>query len=254
MKAMDYIKTIASDLRSLGVHPGGVLMAHSSLKSLGWLPHGPETVIRGLLSALGEGGTLLMPALTYESVGFDHPVFDQRFSPVCVGAIPEYFRTRPGVLRSLHPTHSVCGIGPLASELLSSHIHDSTPCGPNSPFHCLPDFYGQILMLGCGLRPNTSMHAIEELVEPPYLFSTPITYTLMDEKGRTFQKEYTRHNFNGWQQRYDRVAEILGEPHLRFGKVWNASTYLIDAAALRTAALGELRKNPLFFVERVPSS
>lgn len=253
MNQEKHIRGLTRDLRLLGVRLGGVLMVHSSLKSIGWLPKGAETVIQSLQEALTETGTLLMPALTYETVRPDLPVFDLRHTPSCVGAIPEYFRVRPGTLRSLHPTHSVCGIGPLAEELLSVHIQDTTPCGSHSPFHRLPDFDGQVLMVGCGLRPNTSMHAIEELVKPPYLFSSAISYTLIDGDGHTIRKKYTRHNFQGWVQRYDRIAEVLDEPQLRLGKVGKAPTYLIEAKALRKAALSALQKNPLYFVEQIRS-
>jgi aminoglycoside 3-N-acetyltransferase len=247
----NFLGKFVTDLRHLGVRPGGVLMVHSSLKSLGQVPGGAETVIQGLLAVLGEAGTLLMPALTYETVRSDNPVFDARSTPSCVGAIPEFFRTREGTRRSLHPTHSVCGVGPLTEALLTPHKQDSTPCGPNSPFHRLPDFEGQILMLGCGLRPNTSMHAIEELVEPPYLFNPPILYTLTDENGTTTQKEYIRHNFHDWHQRYDRIAEVLAPPDLRTGKVLEAQSHLIEASALKSAALVQLKRNPLFFVDQI---
>ena len=134
--------------------------SHSSLRSLGPVPGGAETVVRGLVEALGPDGTLLMPALSYARVTPEQPLFDVRLTPSNVGALPETFRTRPGTLRSIHPTHSVCGVGRLAAELLGRHIEDRTPCGPRSPFHLLPEYGGQILMLGCGLRPNTSMHAV----------------------------------------------------------------------------------------------
>ena len=246
--------SISKDLLALGVRPGGVLLVHSSLKSLGPVPGGAETVIRGLLAALGDAGTLLMPALSYETVTPQNPMFEVRATPSCVGALPEYFRLREGTQRSLHPTHSVCGMGPLAEEMLAPHAQDSTPCGPNSPFRRLPDFEGQILMLGCGLEPNTSLHAIEELVEPPYLYDPPLCYTLTDENGNTFQKVYRPHNFVGWAQRYERVGEVLSEPDLRTGKVLAAYCYLMEARALHKAALGALMTNPLFFVERITES
>lgn len=146
-----------ANLLALGVRPGGVLMVHSSLRALGNVPGGAEMVIQGLLSALGENGTLLMPALTYERVIPTCPVFDVRQTPSNVGIIPETFRKREGTRRSIHPTHSVCALGPLAAALLDPHIEDNTPCGPHSPFHTMPEHGGQILMLGCGLEPNTSM-------------------------------------------------------------------------------------------------
>jgi aminoglycoside 3-N-acetyltransferase len=251
MRKANVNEVMSEDLLILGLRSGGVVMVHSSLKSFGWLPQGAEMVIQALLGALGEYGTLLMPALTYETVRSYNPIFDSRSTPVCVGTIPETFRTRPGTQRSMHPTHSVCGTGPLVDELLSPHIEDSTPCGSNSPFHRLPDFQGQILMLGCGLKPNTSMHAIEELVEPPYLFGKPLVYTLIDEEGHITQKEYIRHNFCGWEQRYDRVGKILDWPHLKFGKVGMAPAYLIEASALKAAALAAIRKEPYFFVDPI---
>jgi aminoglycoside 3-N-acetyltransferase len=156
----------------------------------------------------------------------------------------------PGVRRSLHPTHSVCAVGPLTAELLESHEGDSTPCGPGSPFRILPLVGGQILMLGCGLRPNTSMHAIEELAPPPYLFGDPIEYTLVREDGSRVEKTYRPHGFGGWRQRYDRVESLLGAPDLRVGKVLQARAHLLDAAALHGAALAALRRAPLAFVER----
>lgn len=243
------IEKLRDDLLALGVRPDGVLMVHSSLRALGNISGGPETVIQGLLAALSDGGTLLMPALTYESVTPNAPFFDVLGTPSNVGIIPETFRKREGTLRSVHPTHSACGFGPLASQLLEPHIIDSTPCGPNSPFHKLPHYNGQILMLGCGLEPNTSMHAIEELVVPPYLFDPPIVYSLTLHDGTKITKTYTPHNFRGWQQRYERIEPLLREPALLCGSVLSARAYLVEASALWDAALSALRLNPLHFVQ-----
>jgi aminoglycoside 3-N-acetyltransferase len=247
---VDAIQRIADDLLSAGVREGGVLLVHSSFRSLGHVPGGPETVIRGLLRALGPDGTLLMPALSYEHVLPTRPYFDVRQTPSNVGAIPEFFRTRPGTRRSVHPTHSVCGAGPLADVLLEDHLLDSTPCGPHSPFRLLPDHGGQILMLGCGLRPNTSMHAIEELVEPPYLFGPPLSYQLVLDDGRVLDKVYIQHDFVGWAQRYDRVGQVLDEGGLKRGSVLAAGVFLIEAPAMWDAVLATMRHDPLHFVDR----
>lgn len=241
---------IANDLLSLGVRPGGALMVHSSLRSLGPVEAGAETVIQGLLAALGKAGTLLMPALTYERVTPNNPYFDVRLTASNVGIIPETFRLRAGTQRSIHPTHSVCAVGPLTAALLEPHLEDSTPCGPHSPFHCLPEYNGQILMLGCGLEPDTSMHAIEELVLPPYLYDPPIEYQLVLQDGSAIRKTYIPHNFHGWAQRYDRVEAILGSPGLRKGQVLQAEAWLIEAEALREVALAALKRDPCCFVEK----
>ena len=245
-----FLEQFTRDLLALGVRPGGVLMMHSALRPFGWVPGGAETVIHGLLAVLGSEGALLMPALSYEKVTPENPLFDVRHTTSCVGAIAETFRRRAGTRRSLHPTHSVCAVGPLTDELLIPHAQDSTPCGPYSPFHRLPQFDGQVLMLACSLIYNTSLHAIEEMVLPPYLFSPPLEYQLTDENGNTFHKMYTPHNFVGWSQRYDRVSILLTEPGLRCQPVIGAPSYLLEAHDLWSAALTALEREPLFFVEK----
>lgn len=241
---------LTRDILELGVRPGGTLLVHASLKSLGPLPHGPETVIRALMTALGKDGTLLMPALSYETVGAHHPVFDVRLTPSCVGALPEFFRTRPRTIRSIHPTHSVCGVGRLARDLLDDHYRDTTPVGPNSPFARLREIGGQILFIGCGLRPNTTMHGVEEHIQPPYLFGPPIDYKIILGDGSEMPMRVTSHNFDGWAQRYERI-----ESEMRYGLdkgcLLKTECHLLEAAEMWFAALSKLRKDPLAFVEKI---
>jgi aminoglycoside 3-N-acetyltransferase len=243
--------SIPAALRDLGLPQGVPLLVHASLRSLGPVDGGAETVVQGLLEAVGDQGTLLMPALSYETVSADNPVFDALTTPSCVGALPEYFRTRPGTLRSVHPTHSVCAAGYLAEEIIAGHELDTTPCGPHSPFHRLPQYDGWILMLGCGLKPNTSMHAVEELVEPPYLFKEPADYETTRADGVRTPMTVRQHDFSGWAQRYDRIACLLTPDELRVGPVLKARVQLINARALWREARAALERDPLFFVQKV---
>lgn len=250
----DAARQIAADLAALGVRTGDVLLVHSSQKSLGPAAGGPQIVIDGLRLALGEQGTLLMPALSYATVGPRQTTFDVVKTPSCVGAVPEFFRTLPGVTRSVHPTHSACGEGPRAAELLGRHQLDTTPCGEHSPFRLLRDAGGKILMLGCGLRPNTSMHGVEELAMPPYLLGEPVDYRVILADGGRAVMNVRRHNFGGtggtgYRQRYDRALPLLDASALRAGRVLAARAYLIDAAALWRVALEALRADPFYLVE-----
>jgi aminoglycoside 3-N-acetyltransferase len=246
------MRRIADDLSQVGVRPGGILLVHSSLSSMGHVPDGPETVIRGLQNALGPEGTLLLPALSYEHVGPHARLFDVRRTPSNVGAIPEHFRTRPGTQRSVCPTHSVCGVGARAAELLGEHHLDETPCGAHSPFRRLRDLSGQILFLGCGLRPNTSMHAIEELVEPPYLFSSMVEYDIILADGQPTRTRCRAHGFRGYGQRYDRIEPLLmAGSEIHTGRVLDATVHVLEAPALWNRALAALRRDPFHFVERI---
>lgn len=238
---------MVEDLVNLGIKSDDTLLMHSSLKSLGYVEGGASTVIDSLLYVLSDG-TLLIPALSFATVRPETPIFSQTDTPSCVGAISEYFRKMPNVLRSLHPTHSVCAYGKRAYELTLGHIDTTTPVGEKSPFALLPKVGGKILMLGCGLRPNTSMHGVEELTVPPYLFREKmIEYTITDKDGNTFKKDYRAHNFKGVGQRYDRLSEIMDIPH---GKVLEADAYLIDAKEMWDKAHAKLEENEFFFVDK----
>lgn len=249
-----WIERIAADLHAVGVHAGDILLVHASLRACGPTPGGAATVLDGLRLALGPAGVLLMPALSYAAVTPEHPRFDLRMTPANVGIIAETFRRQPGVLRSLHPTHSVCGAGTAARSLLAAHRFDCTPCGLHSPFHLLPGVRGKILMLGCGLHPNTSFHAVEEIIRPPYLFGAPLDYELVDESGERTVRRYLTHNFAGVRQRYDRIAARLPASALRTGRVLAAPVHLLDAAAMWQVAIAALQVDPFAFVEAADES
>src|SRR5713226_1133799 len=127
---------IEAGLRDLGLGPGNIVVAHSALRSFGWVEGGEDAVIDALLAVIEPTGTLCMPALSYGDYGPDHPppLFDPRTTPGIVGRIPERFRQRLGVRRSLHPTHSITAIGARAEEILRDHDLSLTPCGPESPW------------------------------------------------------------------------------------------------------------------------
>jgi len=233
-------------LQNLGIKRDDTVMVHASFKSLGIAD--PEDFILALLEVLGGDGTLLMPALSDDQ---DPPNIHNNLTTLSnVGYLAEFFRKRTSTLRSLHPTHSVCGVGGHARELLEAHAQDTTPCGEYSPFNQLFNRHGKILMIGCGLEPNTSMHAIEEYVPPSYLLGSPVVYTLTDAHGNTFDKTYIPHDFEGYTQRYDRVEGLLGGDGLKTGMVGQAKSYLIRSEILFEKVLGMLKKDPFYFVDR----
>lgn len=245
------IAQIARDTRELGICPGDTVLVHSSLKSLG-KGVTPEDVIRGLGMAVGESGTLMFPALSYFSCNREHPHFDYHRSPSNVGAIPEYFRTEvDGVVRSMNPTHSCCALGRYAEELTKDHWQDHTPCGANSPYRRLYELSGKILFIGCGTRCNTSMHAVEELVRPPYLFSDMVHYTTEDRYGNEGTAACLAHDFHGVEQRYDRLLPLLPAGAAAQGKIGPADAVWMDARAVWDTAVQWYRADPWYFVDRL---
>ena len=239
---------IREQLYELGISPGDVVLMHSSMKAL-HTGLTPECFLLELMHALTDEGTLLLPALTYETVTSENPYFSVADSEPCVGKLPSTFYKMEGVKRSLHPTHSVCARGAKADALTNKHFNDNTPVGSNSPFMLLPQYNGKILFIGDVLHACTFMHGIEEIVNAPYHMNKDTTqYTLTDSAGNIHIKDYYTHNFKGWNQEYTRIRDILTYPDIRTGTVCLASVTLIDAGKLKTAAIERLKDDIYAFV------
>ena len=241
---------IISDLKSIGIKEGDSLLVHSSLSALGKFSNKAEIVTEAIITVLGNEGTLLMPTLSYETVGIENPKFDVNTTPSCVGGLTEYFRLRRDTIRSFHPTHSVAGIGVLAELYLNDHQLDNTPVGKNSPLYKLKENNGKILFLGCSLEANTSIHGVEELVEPPYLFSDESQYFITTTDGKQLSKKYRNHNFQNYEQRYDRIENLLENKDLIKGKVLEANCYLLNSAEMWKVAYEKTQKELLYFVDK----
>ena len=157
---------ICSGVGSTGIDSGAVVLVHSSLSAFGTVDGGADAVIDGLLDALGPSGTLVMPTFTWgEFHAADHVVLDVRHTPCETGRIPETFRTRPGVVRSVHVCHSVSAIGPYAADVMGEGV---SSFGPGSTFDALLKLDGWILFLGVSFQTCTALHAVEEFVGVPY--------------------------------------------------------------------------------------
>ena len=239
---------IRDQLSNLGIASKDVVLMHSSMKSLE-TELTPKDFLFELMDTLTDSGTLLLPALTYESVTLEHPFFSVCDSEPCVGILPKTFLKMKGVHRSMHPTHSVCAWGANAEALTCEHIRDNTPVGPCSPFMLLPKFDGKILFVGDVLHSCTFMHGIEELVNAPYTMNKDMTrYTLTDAQGKTIDKEYYTHNFKGWNQEYPRIRDILEFPDIRTGLICAAPCTVIDPNKLKAAAIERFQEDIYAFV------
>jgi len=249
---MHFHKEIACMLESAGITKGSNILVHSSYKSFGKLDcTGPDEIIKGLLSAVGDNGTVLFPTLSFLYVNENNPIFDVDLTRSCTGFLSEYFRLNYSQGRSLNPTHSVAGTGRECGYFLDDHLKDSTSLGANSPYRRLLEKNGKIIMFGCGTKPNTSMHAIEELVSPPYLFDGETDYKIIDKNNVIFHKRLKKHGFKGYNQRYDRIDGIMPEGSLIKTRILESETYIIDCEILWAKVEKKLREDPFYFVERL---
>ncbi len=172
-------KDLEKALQNIGVKSGMVLMVHSSLGSLGWVPGGARSVVDALLDVLGPQGTLVMPAHSGENSDpsyWQHPPVPKDWWPAIRQAIPPFdpdrtpcrgmgavvdcFRAYPGVSRSNHPTSSFLAKGPAAESLLARHDLDCC-LGEASPCGALEHADAWVLLLGVDFDSCTVMHLAE---------------------------------------------------------------------------------------------
>ena len=144
-------------LVELGVVAGDVVMVHSAFDSFLGFQGGPVDAIRTLQQVVGARGTLMMPTIPFRGTAVEYalgdPVFDVRQTVSRMGLLTELFRRSPGVVRSIHPTHSVAVWGNRADAIIAGHERAETPCGRSTPYEKLLEHDGKILL--AGVPPNT---------------------------------------------------------------------------------------------------
>jgi len=156
-------------LLQLGVLPGDVLMVHSAFDRFLGFHGGPVDVIRALQEVVGPGGTLMMPTIPFQGTAVEYargePVFDARQTVSRMGLITEVFRRAPGVVRSVHPTHSVAVWGSKADAIIAGHELADTPCGRLTPYAKLLDYDAKILLAGVPASTMTFCYFVAEELE-----------------------------------------------------------------------------------------
>jgi len=155
-----------------------VVAVHSSLKSIGYVIGGAETVVRALSDWVGEDGTLVFPAFSdslsdpgqwhhppvaphlVEKVRNGLPQFDVNLSPIDTGAIPSMAARFPGALRSIHPNCSVVALGKHAQRIVSAQSLENS-LFHDGPFGQVYALNGWVLSIGTELDSNSSIHLAE---------------------------------------------------------------------------------------------
>ena len=90
---MHTAETLKNDLRQMGLNPEDTVLLHSSMKSIGKVDGGADTVLDAFQEYFSSG-LLVFPALSYSLINTENPVFSVKDTPCCIGLLPEMFRTR----------------------------------------------------------------------------------------------------------------------------------------------------------------
>lgn len=236
---------LAADLRQLGVTPGGVLMVHASVRAVGPVRGGVNTIVHALGDALGPHGTLAayvdFEPFYEEDDEIEVPVFDKRIAQAARdhGILHETLRTWPGALRSGHPDAGVVALGPLAEWITRDHPFQYG-YGEGSPFEKIVAAGGRVLMLGAPLDTITLLHYAEHKADLPDKRIRRYR-RLMPDTGWTWFEEFDTGDpvhASLPENAFERIAEdYLASGRGRRGYVGAAPSALFDGADLVAFAI-----------------
>lgn len=249
--------SLIRDLLRLGVQPGETLLVHCAMSRLGWVAGGSEAVVRALLGAVSDTGTLVMPAQSsqlsdpanwrapavplewVETVRANLPAFDPRTTPTRdMGAVAELFRTWPGARRSLHPTCSFAALGP-AAEKITAQQPLSAPFGDEGPLGYLYRSAARVLLLGADFDACTAFHLAEQKAWPGLPRIAEGSPMVVDGERRWVRFDVPAAYPDGFPEIGD---QLLRQGLVRSGSVGAATCHLmslpriVDAAAEIMAA------------------
>lgn len=185
---------LIQNLAEMGLEPTDALMVHSSMKAVGPVEGGAETVVDAFMDYLKDG-LFMTPTHTWDRIGKNkRTLFDPRVEGNCVGIIPTLFSRREGVLRSLHPTHSIAVWGKGAADYIRGEEKMTSPCTPGGCWDRLREIDARILLLGVTHNRNTFIHAVDEALGIPDRLTpdrTPLQIRMPD--GSIREVEMHRH-------------------------------------------------------------
>jgi len=183
---------LASALGKLPIARDSVVLVHSSLKSLGFVEGGAQSVVEALHEQLvvAGGSTVLVPTYSIDGNMYttlkSGRTFDVRETSSNLGAIPEAFRRHPRALRSVHPSHSFAAIGSKADWLTANHHLAGSNFGLGTPMGRLLETQSYLLGLGSDIGHVTFYHCLEDIEKFPlnvYADDGPFAVVCVDRGG-----------------------------------------------------------------------
>ena len=180
-------------LEQSGISPEATVMVHTSVKAVGPLENGGDTLLDALMEYF-RSGLLLLPTHTWDKVATETMIYDPLISPPCVGILPKLFLQRKEAHRSLHPTHSIAAVGKRAEEYIQGEEDAGTPAPTFGCWGRLYDEKASILLIGVGQNRNTYLHGVEEYLDiPQRLAPQPQEITIRLPDGSSIKRMFRRH-------------------------------------------------------------
>jgi len=243
------------DISKIPLRRNGTLLIHSSMKSIGNVQGGADTILDIFIEVMKKG-LLVFPTHTWAEYNNKNNIFNSVKEPSCVGILTNLFMKREGVIRSLHPTHSVAALGKDAKNYIEGEERSETPCPKSGCWGKLYDRDAQILFIGCDLTKNTLIHGVEEWNNiPDRLSEKKYKIKIIGKDEEEFCSEVKRH----WNSSGDISSNYgkLLKPFLHKNicseyKIGDAKCYLCEAKKMADLTSSFLKKDKDLFININP--
>ena len=184
---------ILTQLKSLVKPCGKPVIVHSSMRAVGKVEGGAQTLLDALIEYFtADGGLLIIPTHTWANFEDKKPVIlDYTDNKTCTGILSDLALNDKRGYRSYNPTHSVVAFGDNAEQFVKADDLVLTPCSPNGCYAKIIEESGYVLLIGVGQEKNTLLHCVEELLSMPNRMSAlPIKMGIKQIDGKVVYREF----------------------------------------------------------------
>ncbi len=214
---------------------GKPVTVHCSLKAIGEIEGGAETLLSALKEAFTkDNGLLVIPTHTW-----DTRVLDLREPRTCIGVLPTISAKQSDGVRSLHPSHSVTVFGSIdkALDFVKNDETVDTPTSPTGTYGKLFDNDGYIFLIGVGQEKNTFIHTVEEMLKIPRYLKEKVSATVIDINGQETKRElywFDESVVGDVSTKFSKFEEAFNYfGAIEYGTLGNAKTQLVKARDIK---------------------
>jgi aminoglycoside 3-N-acetyltransferase len=249
---------LAKTLSDLGLKKGDSVLVHSdsslamSLSQAEWWDEAFDYQIDGIRSAIGPGGTALVPTFNYDFC--EGSSYDHDSTPSQVGMFTNYVRELPESSRSFHPIFSFAGFGFAAEQLLKTRSNSSF--GTGSVFENLFDVNAKLLFINVSFEFCTFVHFAEQRIGIDYRYLKDFTgvVTQDDQSSEDTFDFYVRHLDRTVDTYFGRLEkQLLDSGKMQSAELAGGKLLLTSASAIFETASEMISEEPYSLLKTPPA-
>ena len=254
---------ILADLNKVATPPGAVVTVHTSLRAVGEIEGGGQTLLDALIEYFtADGGLLVIPTHTWANLDIEGAItLDLTKCETNLGVLPTLALRDGRGVRSMHPTHSVTVFGEGAEKFAECDFATETFASPDGCYGELYRRCGYVLLIGVGNDKNTFIHCAEEMLgvenrNADKRIKTTVRHPNGSVIERMLYPMYTEgtDDISRYFPKYDDAFKHLGTEWR--GRIGRAEVRLLSAVGIKDAVekiyIASCGREVLLCDERIP--